>query len=147
MGADLISYMVFGPAKLSTSAALLRKAEKRVKEFVEMAVKWNELADENPMTPEIESQIQALDTKPFEEPYDVAWATDYRDNPARIIEELFYVWSGAGRDLTYRRDPKNFKRSVYMAGELSWGDEPSGFAYQTFKHADQAGLFDIYGIE
>jgi hypothetical protein len=154
MGADFICYMLVGPSKLSRSKALHKKAEKMLISYCDVATDAKKLTDiiDSGSIEGAESAQQLLDAlkldlfKPHEEICDCLWAAAYQDNPVRLIDELFDVWDGS-RDSAYRNDPRDPKRRFWTAGEMSWGDEPDGFGYQTMKHADAVGLLALYGIE
>lgn len=164
MGADLITFIGVGPSKLSRSKALRKKAETKLKSFVEMAVKWSSLVDkiEDPQPDTdievLQDQLDKLDTLGDTEVDNVRWAREYQDDPKKLLNELFEVWdSGSSRDVNKRllpdpskndvwRKPSK-KKSIVVAGDMSWGDPPDGFGFQTLMRSEQVGLCTLYGIE
>ena len=154
MGADFISIVLVGPLKLSLSKALRRKAEKKMEKLSSVVCRLKFLQEtleiSDPTTSQwAQNELEELikdNLKPHEEIEDVLWAVAYKDNPGKFIDELFEAWDGT-RDNAWRIDPTDKKRKIWTAGNMTWGDEPDGFGYQTMKHADAAGLLDIFGIE
>lgn len=160
MGADFISYLVFGPFRLSKSKTTMKRAKKKVTSFVALACQMYDLemkavgiladakeADEQLSELMVENGIECT--------VDVAWARFYQDNPMKLVDELFDVWHNGSRDSAYRSVPgnrkqkiwsANRKQKIWSAGGMSWGDDPDGFGYQTMKKADQAGLLEIFGL-
>lgn len=65
----------------------------------------------------------------------------------QLVEKFKSFWRDGGyRDTVWRVDPDDSTRVLVFAGELSWGDEPSGAGYQLLKDADQYGILEVYGI-
>ena len=155
MGADFISYCVFGPTKLSTSKKVFKKAEKRFTEYVKLACELDELVKQACDSSKPREVADAADARVKELlnkhcidcTDDVTWATEYKDKPVQLIDDLFDVWHNCSRDSSYRTLPGNKQRKVWYAGDMSWGDEPDGFGYLTMKRVDMAGLLDIFGLE
>ena len=154
MGADFISYCVFGPTELSVSKKVIKKAEKRFTKFVELACQLEDLerkiidVDSRPVEAAAAAkELKHLKASMLEDVCDVIWAAEYKDNPKKLIDELYDIWHGGSRDSSCRTLPGNKRRKVWFAGEMSWGDEPDGFGYLTMKRADMAGLLSIFGIE
>ena len=66
---------------------------------------------------------------------------------AKEVREFVDFWNdGCARDLACRPDPEHPGRKVVVAGELSWGDEPDGFGYQTLKRAFGLGIAQALGV-
>lgn len=155
MGADFISYCVFGPKKLSTSKTVLKKAEKVVKEYVALACELDELVKRGCDSSqgrlerdEADEEVRSLmDKHGIECVEDVRWACNYRSTPTQFLDEFFDVWNNYSRDSAGRDVPGRPKQKVWYAGDMSWGDEPDGYGYQTMKKADMCGLLPIFGLE
>ena len=64
----------------------------------------------------------------------------------KTLVQLVDLWNAKdyARDLN-ARVWKN--RRILVAGEMSWGDEPEGKAYQILKRARAMGLLAALGIE
>lgn len=153
MGAEFISYCVFGPKKLSTSKATLKKAEKIVREYAAVA---DELAnlEEQIKSDDRESYDKAdlrikelLDKHGIECVHDATWACRYKDKPMELVNELIDVWHNYSRDSAGRSVPGNPKQKVWYAGDMCCGDEPDSFGYLTMKRADLCGLHNVFGLE
>lgn len=65
----------------------------------------------------------------------------------KAVREFAAAWNeGRFRDLAFRIDPDKPGRKVVVAGELSWGDEPSGLGYQMLKKAFGLGIAQRLGV-
>ena len=121
MGADLISYIVIVPKKLDES-----RKEAAVKQIERL------LAD-----PEFQ-------TAQYEDHEDLVSAFE---GPAKdLVDNLFEICTSGARDVNDRYVSNEDQRKILVAGELSWGDEPDGFGYQTLKWASIFGLFPLFDI-
>jgi len=153
MGADFISYCVFGPKKLSTSKATLKKAEKVVREYAAVADELATLeeqikSDDREVLDKADLRIkELLEKHHIECVHDVTWACAYKDKPMELVNELIDVWNNYSRDSSGRDVPGRPKQKVWFTGDMSWGDEPDGYGYITMKRADMAGLLNIFGME
>jgi hypothetical protein len=136
MGADLIAYTVYGPVNLKPSKAVVNKAMTRAKmvlKTVKQAVKdpgfdWDDDKFIGDLVLEDLESIQNLD-------------------PKQVLKDLLAVWNGHSRDSTSRTITVGKKTVLVLtAGDMSWGDEPDGFGYQTLKHAEQLGILKALGI-
>jgi hypothetical protein len=169
MGADLIGYIVVGPKDLDKSPekkqALLAQAEKDKKLIDEISALLTEKGLDDA---DYEDQIAALSDEQrtyvekineyresegwFREEEDVNTLLDWAEESFTpeategIIDDLFALWEGGARDAMSRELPGDPDRCILACGELSWGDEPSGFGYQTLKKAERAGILDTYDI-
>lgn len=169
MGADLIGYIVVGPAELDKSKekkqALMEQAEKDKKLIDEISKLLTEKGLDDA---DYDAQIAALSDKQrtyveglnerregdswFREEEDVNNLLDWAEEAftpeavESIIEDLFAVWDNGARDSMSRSLPGDPTQRILACGELSWGDEPDGWGYQTLKKADRAGILDAYGI-
>lgn len=152
MGADFISYCVFGPRKLSLGKKMMTKAQKQMTEFVKKAVALEELekkADDGvPGADDALGVFMDENLRPYQEVSDITWATAYKKDPMKLVKELIEIWHKSPRDSNWRYVPgSNQKRIVWYCGEMTWGDEPDGEGYQTMRRADLAGLHEIFGLE
>ena len=63
------------------------------------------------------------------------------------VREFVAGWNESSfRDVSNRIDPENPRRKVVVAGELSWGDEPTGCGYQMLKKAFGLGIAQRLGV-
>ena len=136
MGADLIAYTVYGPTKLKPTKAAIKKALSFAKNVVEAAAQaekdpdfdWKEDKFIGGFEPEELPDISCLD-------------------PKEVLTNVLDLWRGEARDATSRIITVGGKTvRVLTAGDMSWGDEPDGFGYQTLKHAEQLGILKALGI-
>ena len=137
MGADLIAYTVVGPPKLKPSKVLRKKALAHAGHVIAAAQQaekdpdfdWDQDKFLKNFEPEMFSEIASLEAE-------------------TVLNDLLSVWEGNARDSTSRVIAFGKKKlRVLTAGEMSWGDEPSGWGYQTLRDADRLGLLDVLGIE
>lgn len=64
-----------------------------------------------------------------------------------LVKDLVRFITGLGaRDVAWRIDPDNPKRRICFAGEMSWGDSPSGFGYSSMQTIYALGLNVPLGI-
>jgi hypothetical protein len=156
MGADLITFIFIGPQKLKLSAARCRSVVRRVMSKREAALEGacRGLAEARGLSPE-----QLRQTADFEDALE-----DFLRNegggeeclvsltPQEVrttLDALVALWNdGSARDLNYRfwQDGRKTRRLV-VAGDMSYGDEPDGCAFQLFKKAQGMGLMAALGIE
>ena len=146
MGADLIGYFCVGPKRLDDTPEKRAAAVARILAFSRAAAAWND-ADSDESDDATRAAAGPL-LAAFDDPGDVAWACDVSEKDAHnLIDDLFAVWGGAGRDVACRSlPPGNVDDRAVFAGAASWGDEPDGYGYTTLKRADQSGLLAVYGI-
>ena len=147
MGADMIGYMIAGPAKLD-DADLIAKARDnaryvvgKINDYLEV----RELADsaDKPLrgsTATLDDRVQRIITD------NCAMGADYFDgfNVEEFITEFVAFWNDPNtRDAVWRMvgDQK-----VVFAGDRSWGDEPDGYGYRMLRDADTLGLTNDLGL-
>jgi len=138
MGADLIAYTVVGPPKLKPSKVLRKKALKRASNIVGAALQSQKDPDFDWDQDKFLKGIQSED-----------WEAVSTLEPERVLEDLLEIWEGGGaRDSTTRvvTIGKQTVR-VLTCGDMSWGDEPNGWGYQTLRDADRLGILDALGIK
>jgi len=64
-----------------------------------------------------------------------------------LVRNLMDQWYPRGRDLAERTSPCRSKtHRLVFCGDMSWGDAPTGEAYQYFDELSERGLFDAFGI-
>lgn len=132
MGADLIGYLVKGPVDPNFSEQNKRRYFRRVEELKA----WSQNFD-------------AIGTGP-------AWAENVIGNidPGELADvdaeatwnAMKDLWEDGSRDCRSRPDPQNPRQVIMFCGEMSWGDDPDGFGYQTLSMADKTGLLDLLRI-
>jgi hypothetical protein len=141
MGADLIGFLVKGPRELDRDRfELARGIAANVVGQATIAYEL-ELADE----PVEREDFDALDNTFIDLEYDLERIRGL--DPEDLLKALVSVWEEHdARDLVTRTDPDDEDQRIVFAGEMSWGDDPEGFAYQTIRDADKLGMLDVFGI-
>lgn len=87
----------------------------------------------------------------YQEPFDFLCelkdeGTD-RDDAREIVQKIFDSWPPDDRSTTWRGDPDDSSQIIYFTGETSWGDEPSGPAFEAIKWGYLWGVWPIFGVK
>lgn len=147
MGANLIGYMLKGPAKVSAAKrdAAIGTAAKRVKdvlahehEFEDMDP--SEILDRYPWLDALDNEYGDMDAI-FEYLKGIG-IMDIRKATEEFIEAFVEC---EARDIARRPDPDDKTQTMVFAGDMSWGDEPEGFGYQSIKNAQRFGIDELLG--
>lgn len=136
MGAELITYIVKGPAKLDES-----KREQAV-DLAKDVIAARELVEKDEIT-EKDRQMFALLAGTFDEDDLLAIA---ELDAEKVVDSLFETWAEEYRDVNGRYDPDDEGQKIVVAGEMSWGDSPQGGGYQAFDAVAKLGLFEFFGL-
>ena len=135
MGADQIGYLVKGPRKINPARI---KAAARACLKTRAAI-LKDVSD-NANRGERQEAAYALTSEYFD-------PEDIPENPEQAIREWIEWWTHQdSRDTCSRSDPDNPRQQLVYAGEMSWGDEPSGRGYQMLKKAFAWGFAEALGI-
>jgi hypothetical protein len=137
MGADLIAYTLVGPPRLRPNKALVKKVLAHAGHVVAAAKQ----AEADPdFDWDQDKFLKGFDQEVLHEIMDL--------DPEGTLKDFLSVWEGNARDST-SRDVKLGGKTyrVLTAGDMSWGDEPSGFGYETIRDASRLGILDLLGIE
>lgn len=141
MGADLLTWSISVPEVEGVNDALEKQLQ-AVERFIEG---YKSLSDE-----EFWKGLEEVASIEDLEAYHLDWLEEGEDRRTKAVEavqgylniikenigrpaSLTGIWA---RDLAKITDPCSgcgLKREFYVAGELSWGDEPEGSGYQTLK--------------
>jgi len=141
MGADMSGYLVVGPRKITeksirkAASALLRKAKAEVK-----SSSW---------TCENCGAVMTMDTsvcKSCGYEHEDLSSIGYLLTAKAHVEQLIADWPPDYRDVTSRSSPFSKGQIIVFAGDMSWGDEPSGAGYQTLKRIMASGVSKELGI-
>jgi hypothetical protein len=135
MGADLIGYLVKGPAKIPESRikAAVRKCLKQRQTLLDDAGKGANRGQR--------MDVALSATGEYFDPEEIP------ENPEAEIREFVDWWHGmGGRDTCCRTDPDNPREMLVFAGDMSWGDEPDGYGYQMLKRAHTWGVAEALGL-
>ncbi len=137
MGADLIGFMVVGPAHFSKAAVrAAAKAAQKALDLGHVCEEHHQHGEDD--WPDEHACLAVREVLPGE-----------GASAEKIVEEFVKLWTGqsGARDTTYRLDPDNPKRRILFAGDSSWGDEPDGYGYAEIKRALVMGVAEALGIE
>lgn len=165
----MITYICFGPKKLDErkKPKCFKQAESVVA-LVKAAIGFEaRISDEEMTEEEAEREFRKLDLSPLKhlevdsaaKSYitiqfsggggwdDLAYLTQI--DHKKVVEDLFDLWNGqeAARDWAERSVPYDVLKKVVVAGDMSWGDEPEGWGFETLKQTDALGIHPIVGIE
>jgi hypothetical protein len=175
MGADLICYIAFGPARLRPSDRRIAEVGRQTRMYLYACITAAErlILGEKEVPDPFKGQLESHrgltlrlgsampdDMPRFTRLDDLRAHAQYEDlvrgilvdcgrdvaadhvfdaepeTLVQIVKEFVEAWNdGLGRDGSSRIDPRDRRRKVVVAGELSWGDEPEGTGYQTLKKA------------
>ncbi len=169
MGADLITYFCYGPRKLKADQVTRQRAKKKALQVIELAKIVEEAHSQNHKGPTIFTLLKKkkLDIRQIEHLLDQpvskrsititdndlwnieAVSSFSEEGIDRTINDLIKIWNeGSGcRDMTWRDVPGKKNLKGVVCGELTWGDEPEGWGYQTMKKAQQLGILEVFGIQ
>lgn len=174
MGADLITYLLKGPAKITQAkrkAALkaidiflaagadLVSAYDTIKLFERKDKGWEEITEKD--LKRCETVIEELTNTrgsvlaDFCEDHGEHLDTivdSFRDdmesfNPEEFVDEFISWWEkGGGRDTNSRPDPDDMKKRIVVCGDMSWGDAPEGYGYTLCRKAYWFNIPQVLGI-
>jgi hypothetical protein len=166
MGADLITYFVYGPAKLPLDK--MEAAKKQAREAMQVAIDYL-IVDgsyrEGDFGEDVyRARLAAIDTTPIRHlltgsggtpipldaldeftRYNLERLSDI--DPDAVVENLYQVWNEGARDVTWREVPGNPEMIGFVAGDTSWGDDPAGFGYEILQEGNLTGIFPVLGIQ
>jgi hypothetical protein len=65
----------------------------------------------------------------------------------KALQSFLDAWDGScGRDVGFRSDPDDSTKRLWVAGDMSWGNEPDGFGFQAAKEALMLGMLEPLGV-
>lgn len=138
MGAELITYILKGPAELDESKreSAIKLAESVINLARELKAKGDDVTEKDWQSLrlltgcDVEDALDSLAEMRAEE----------------VVRDVYEAWSENFRDVNGRYDPDDGDQKIVVAGELSWGDTPQGAGYRAFDAAAKLGLFEHFGI-
>lgn len=139
MGADLITYIVVGPEKLNITKALRKRVVTRIENVISTVRQAQKDPDfdwgEDPLIGGMGEDLNEL-----------GWVEDIAPNT--FLNSFVELWNkGDARDTNGRIVKMNGKKMrVVVAGEMTWGDEPSGEGYIMLRDAEKLGLYELLGL-
>jgi hypothetical protein len=144
MGADLVGYHVMGPMKLDG-----RKKKAAIRQVTEMKKVLKEFYNIHGRDPDSAFVKDLYKATFFTHLCSSTLLEELRcldeiKYPEKFVTEFLSFWKSPYNDCSYRITPTGLM--VIFAGEMSWGDEPSGSGYQMLKKAEFSGLMDLYDI-
>lgn len=155
MGADLTTYVLVGPNMLDDDPKKKERAILHASRLIAAVTAWQTLHAEHQNSDEAQDKIEMpaaliralkhFGIDPMRCDIDDYDRGVVGVNAETAVNELFVLWhAGMYRDTSVR---SYRTRQILVAGELSWGDEPSGEGYRICKQSERLGLFRFYGIE
>ena len=149
MGADMIGYLVKGPASISDE--LWAEAERKL--VLEMTRFWGTMEIQ---CPECDTVIDVKEMQESQEDVcpecgcgiDAAVKLKLTDAEAvhAFVTEARTSWPPVARDTVVRGDPDDPDKILAFAGGMSWGDDPEGEGYLQLKRLLASGLGKYLGI-
>lgn len=139
MGADLITYIVVGPEKLNITKALRKRVITRI-ENVASTVKQAQ------KDPDFDWSEDPLIGSMGEDLNEIEWVVDIE--PEKFLNNFVAMWNkGEARDTNGRIVKMHGKKMrVVVAGDVTWGDEPSGDGYIMLRDAERLGLYELLNL-
>lgn len=140
MGADLVGYLVKGPAKLSraTLSRAIKRLQRELKKQRDSNVGVCYACD-------IESPVEDAVCQECGEQLIAAKLTDDKAIADKVTD-MFEAWPPDARDCASRADPDDPKQVLVFAGRETWGDEPDGSGYLYLKELLSLGVAETFGI-
>jgi hypothetical protein len=140
MGADQIGYVFKGPRRLDRSDTTIAAAQAR---GIQVLCALRNLQARSALPKRLPSALGHLSRDEVENILDQAHA--FPDSHA-AVRNLLEWWASGARDTCTRVDPDDPTQIIGFAGEPSWGDEPGGFGYSTYKVALCLDILKFFGI-
>lgn len=174
MGADLICYLAVGPVNLRANEkrkkAALAQAKKiisELKKLRELHDQYEEAKDEKEKkaislaASKLKVAVEGVPTTAaktfFSLKFGSQTGSEFLDenewiaglDPERVLNDFLDIWHHKEhpRDFSSRPLPGNEKYQVVVAGEMSSGDEPDGWGFQTLKAAGGLGYMKYFGVD
>jgi len=148
MGADLIGYLLKGPRDLPEE-----KRAAAVECVVNALNLLNQAAIDHREGRGISPEAQKIvDRSLMDIDYELEDFEDERPGAIQgraenLVTDLYAVWNGSNaRDLYCRIDPDDDTQLLFFCGDMSWGDSPDGFAYETIGESHTLGLLEFFNI-
>lgn len=135
MGADLIVYILEGPREVKLTPQKREDILKKVRKSIKLCAAFRDgKLDANKLPSSIEE-------------FDAQFIADL--DPEVVLDNFIDLWNGkaAPRDAAWRFIGTGKKqRRVLVCGELSWGDTPSGYGFETCRNADLLNIDTMLGV-
>lgn len=135
MGADMVGFLVKGPAKIPAKriAGAVRACRRLRQELLAAA--------DSPENAGNRCDAALSLTGEYFDPADIP------EDPEAEVRAFVDWWHRPeGRDICMRDDPDDPRQRLVFAGEMSWGDEPCGYGYRRLKQALAWGFAKALGI-
>jgi hypothetical protein len=153
MGADLIGYMVIGPMEISDETK--RKAIDQLEQLKAKAAKQCEIYEaaaevgkEEAFDWDIMEEFGIDIDDGFFDDWELFFDSIESLKPESFVEEIIDFWNSGSRDSASRIIEKDGKLlRIAFAGDMSWGDEPSGWGYECLRDAHKYNIAHILGWE
>lgn len=156
MGADLIGFLVKGPSNITDkrqeAVDFLKNRNNVVRDYIDALGKLNEddAVDYNEFFNKDEAILDFLEWRTFDGTHEETAELLNElvcQNPEKTVDDFIQFWENGARDATSRIDPDDKTKVIVFAGEMSYGDEPNGYGYETIRDATYLGLLNFFGIK
>ena len=148
MGADFISYIMFGPAELDPKAVVAARG--RAHNTVSVLRDFLAVHDEDLDAMDWSPLFQVLPEMTDVDEYDLGHMAQMdAEDINKTVDAFEAMWGGNFRDTACRYLPNPTPggiEKVVVAGDVTWGDEPDGAGYQAMKWAELLGLMETLGV-
>lgn len=148
MGADQVGYLVKGPKTITNAAyaTAISDFAKKVEQMRKLGkitcpdcghvTDWDKDTDEDEVCANCDSDVIGAISCLTSNVKARAYAAD-----------LLNAWPLHARDCTSVPDPDDPDKILMFAGEMTWGDTPQGFGYQTLHKLMSSGIGQSVGIK
>jgi hypothetical protein len=145
MGASLIGYLVKGPHQLNTDEATIQLAIARAQSMLDQIAAWKRVeTDDEREAFAVQYNINHED---FDDHSSSQMASLTGKTAPELVKDFLEFWPGEDcRDACVRPDPDSPSKVIIFAGEMSWGDEPQGEAFEQLQRAELLGLYSVFEI-
>lgn len=155
MGADLIGYFAKGPRRLRVSD---RKVFLQVKKLLGWYDKVIGITSKEPSVPMGELRlalreypgkdtVRSIDVVGFADEF--GWLVELSDEAVmNLVKEFRETWSWRTpyRDMSIIIDPDDSSKQIMFAGEMTWGDTPSGLGFTLLDNAAKLCIAEFFGV-
>lgn len=143
MGADMIGYTVFGPIKIKLGSRQKKRIASKMQEILDILDDLDSSDDANLLVIE-KYRLNEDDLLSCSMP-------DGIETPEAFVDAFISFWNNeSGRDVAARHLPKSVdpdvKWKVLFAGDMSWGDTPTGYGFHMFDTMNAFNLWDDFGV-
>lgn len=138
MGAELIGYILVGPADISNKREVAIAAVNKTNAALD---KW--AADPDSLSEEDHELLTFF----YDSGQDDSDAEELKLDAEKFVDEFIEFWNSGSRDSNFRLNPKDVSQKIVFAGDATWGDTPQGYGYELIYTAETFNVLDAFEIE